>query len=679
MLFIKNWNKASLDKSSNSIVSRYKSKISSLADKTESLRQLLNDLYDEAVVLNDRIKVDKQAIQEDLNDTATDLRETCNNSSWGQAEIESVQGLLDEAEEDISDIQTDIDIATGCLVVCQSGQGSDCGQPCDQPCSESCNQPCSQSCNESACNPCEACDAGQCDFNDNAGDCFLMDSEEEEDCAVIVGGVFNCTGVNTIIDDCYGGCYNNQSCEGQKKTCPKCHGSEIDIIEICTYCETDQKTTCGSFDTQDGCDTDNTTGNCDTDNKTGNCDTKNTTGDCSNENNVGSCFQEDGGILCKGQEVSGNCGKTNDSPTNIPAPPCNFVNTNGTLCKAVNQLGDCVKINSYGDCFSNNKNGDCYTLNKCTMLNTTRGTCQINDNDTYCDTDNDINQEKCGYNDNGAENCIITNNNGDCNNDNNIGDCQSENNIGDCQSDNNIGNCTTSNPSGDCYSDNTTGNCQTENATGECTSQACSSGQDCTGCIEDQKQTTTTEKCNAGANIGEEEYCDSCQGTESSEVEISQEELEKDCGPMFENGADACGPEFANCFNTSECDGATWGAASGCGNLEGCGSCNENDSCTDGQSCATGQVCGTNDCGQDCYECGDCQGGCQGCEGGCQSGCQGGCQGGEGGCQGGCQGDQPPPCDDSCDCDGYVPCDYGCSGYEGCDSGCDGCDGPDFA
>ena len=125
MLFIKNWNKASLDKSSNSIVSRYKSKISSLADKTESLRQLLNDLYDEAVVLNDRIKVDKQAIQEDLNDTSTDLRETCGNSSWGQEEIESVQGLLDEAEEDISDIQTDIDIATGCLVVCQSGQGAE--------------------------------------------------------------------------------------------------------------------------------------------------------------------------------------------------------------------------------------------------------------------------------------------------------------------------------------------------------------------------------------------------------------------------------------------------------------------------------------------------------------------------------------------------------------------------
>ena len=44
MLFIKNWNKSSLDKSSNSIVSRYKSKISSLADKTESLRQLLNDV-----------------------------------------------------------------------------------------------------------------------------------------------------------------------------------------------------------------------------------------------------------------------------------------------------------------------------------------------------------------------------------------------------------------------------------------------------------------------------------------------------------------------------------------------------------------------------------------------------------------------------------------------------------
>ena len=653
MLFIKNWNKASLDKSSNSIVSRYKSKISSLADKTESLRQLLNNLYDEAVVLNDRIKVDKQAIQEDLNDTSTDLRETCNNSSWGQEEIESVQGLLDEAEEDISDIQTDIDIATGCLVVCQSGQGSDCGQSCNQPCSESCNQPCSQSCNESSCNPCEARVDG---CNEDPVGCELMDSD---DCAVIVGGVFNCTGVNTIIDDCYGGCYNNQSCDSQKKTCPKCHGSEIDIIEICTGCDVDQKTTCGTFDTQDGCDTDNDTGNCDTDNTTGNCDTNNNSGDCSNKNNVGSCIQEDGGILCKGQEVSGNCGKTNDSPTNIPAEPCNFVNTNGTPCKAVNQLGDCIKTNSYGDCYSDNKNGDCYTLNKCSMLNTTRGTCQINDNDTFCDTDNDINQEKCGYNDNGAENCVIANNNGDCNNDNDNGNCNTENTTGNCYNDNTTGNCTTGNPSGDCYSDNTTGNCQTENGTGECTSQSCSSGQDCTGCIEDQKTTTTTEKCNAGANIGEEEYCDSCQGTESSEVEIPQEELEKDCGPMFENGADACGPEFANCFNTSECDGATWGAASGCGTGEGCGGCNENNSCTDGQSCATGQTCGHNDCGQDCYE---------SCYEPCSESCSEPCY----------QCGQTPPCDDSCDCDGYVPCDFGCTGEldPGC---CDGCDGPEFA
>ena len=638
MLFIKNWNKASLDKSSNSIVARYKSKISSLADKTESLRQLLNNLYDEAVVLNDRIKVDKQAIQEDLNDTSTDLRETCGNSSWGQAEIESVQGLLDEAEEYISDIQTDIDIATGCLVVCQSAQGSDCGQ----------------SCNETACIPCEAMVGGDCYAYDNAGDCSLMDSEEE-DCAVIVGGVFNCTGVNTIIDDCYGGCYNNQSCDSQKKTCPKCHGSEIDIIEICTGCDVDQKTTCGSFDTQDGCDTDNATGNCDTDNTTGDCETKNNSGDCSNKNNVGSCIQEDGGILCKGQEVSGNCGKTNDSPTNIPAEPCNFVNNNGAPCKAVNQLGDCVKINSYGDCYSDNKNGDCYTLNKCSMLNTTRGTCQINDNDTFCDTDNDSNQEKCGYNDNGAENCVIGNNNGDCNNDNDNGDCSEKNNVGNCTIDNQSGNCTTGNPSGDCYSKNTTGNCQTENNIGECTSQACSSGQDCTGCIEDQKTTTTTEECKAGANIGEEEYCDSCQGTESSEVEVSQEELEKDCGPMFENGADACGPEFANCFNTSECDGATWGAASGCGTGEGCGSCNENDSCTDGQSCATGQTCGHNDCGQDCYE---------SCSQPCSESCSQPCG-------------QTPPCDDSCDCDSYEPCDFGCIGEldPGC---CDGCDGPDF-
>ena len=620
MLFIKNWNKASLDKSSNSIVSRYKSKISSLADKTESLRQLLNDLYDEAVVLNDRIKVDKQAIQEDLNDTSTDLRETCNNSSWGQEEIESVQGLLDEAEEDISDIQTDIDIATGCLVVCQSGQGSDCGQPCNQPCYESCNQPCSQSCNESSCNPCEARVGGCNEASEDPVGCELIDSE---DCTVIVGGVFNCTGVNTIIDDCYGGCYNNQSCDSQKKTCPKCHGSEIDIIEICTGCDVDQKTTCGSFDTQDGCDTDNETGNCETKNTTGNCDTKNSTGIC--------LYTNTPGTDCVG-EVTGNCGTDNDAISEVPEDTCTLKNKPGTICKISNSPGtDCQTTNHYhSDCVEYNIDGDCYSLNKtgnCDNLNKT-GTCKTDDNINVCPGDNTGDQSLCGK----------------------------DNNTGNCYLDNTTGNCETSNPSGDCYSDNTTGNCQTENNIGECTSQACSSGQDCTGCIEDQKTTTTTEECKAGANIGEEEYCDSCQGTESQDVEISQEELEANCGPMFENGADACGPEFANCFNTSECDGATWGAASGCGNLEGCGGCNENNSCTDGQSCATGQVCGTNDCGQDCYE---------SCSEPCNESCSQPCG-------------QTPPCDDSCDCDSYEPCDFGCTGEldPGC---CDGCDGPAFA
>ena len=643
MLFIKNWNKASLDKSSNSIVARYKSKISSLADKTESLRQLLNNLYDETVVLNDRIKVDKQAIQEDLNDTSTDLRETCGNSSWGQEEIESVQGLLDEAEEDISDIQTDIDIATGCLVVCQSAQGSDCGQSCNE---SSCN-PCEAV--VGGCNPCEAvvggdnpCKAVEGGCNEASEDpvgCDLMDSD---DCVVIVGGVFNCTGVNTIIDDCYGGCYNNQSCDSQKKTCPKCHGSEIDIIEICTGCDVDQKTTCGSFDTQDGCDTDNATGNCDTKNTTGNCDTKNTTGTCTYTNTPGTD--------CVG-EVTGNCGTDNDALSEVPEDTCTLKNKPGTICKISNSPGtDCQTTNHYhSDCVEYNIDGDCYSLNKtgnCDNVNK-NGTCKTDDNINVCPGNNTGDQSLCGK-DNNTGNCYL---------DNTTGNCQSENNVGDCYLDNTTGNCTTGNPSGDCYSKNTTGNCQTENAIGECTSQACSSGQDCTGCIEDQKTTTTTEECKAGANIGEEEYCDSCQGTESSEVEVSQEELEKDCGPMFENGADACGPEFANCFNTSECDGATWGAASGCGNLEGCGGCNENNSCTDGQSCATGQVCGTNDCGQDCYE---------SCSEPCNESCYQPCG-------------ETPPCDDSCDCDSYVPCDFGCTGYLGCDSGCDGCDGADFA
>ena len=200
MLFIKDWNKASLDKSSNSIVIKYKSKISSLTDKTDALRKLLEELYDEAVILNERIKIDKQAIQEDLNDTADDLRETCGNSSWGQDEIGRAQDLLDRAEENIEDIKTDIEITTGCLVVCQSSQGGNCGQPCSQPC------------NETVCiigNAATPC-------NDKIEEPEEPEEpEEEEDCVVIVNGEFDCQGNDSYLDQCYGGCDGDQSCEGQ--------------------------------------------------------------------------------------------------------------------------------------------------------------------------------------------------------------------------------------------------------------------------------------------------------------------------------------------------------------------------------------------------------------------------------------------------------------------------------
>lgn len=618
MLFIRNWNKASLDKSSNSIVTRYKGKINSLTDKTEALRKLLGELYDEAITLNERIKIDKQAIQEDLNDTADDLRTTCGNSSWGQEEIGRAQDLLDRAEEDIEDIKTDIEITTECITRCQTGQGAGCSQP-SVPCNENTcligDAPCNETPEEEPEEP--------------------EEEETEEDCVVIVDGEFDCQGTDSYIDNCYSGCFGNQSCDSQTKVCPKCHGSKIDIVETCDNCDTDQKETCGTSDSQAGCSTENDDGNCVSENNSGNCRYDNKTGDCVNNNISGECSAN----------VKGNCDTTNNveevdpdvddcTLLNKEGTNCERINSNGTDCVTTNTRGDCIGGNSTGDCNLRNTSGDCVTENM-------NGTCQINDGDSYCREENSGDQETCQSNDNGADRCYTENNNGDC---------STTNSNGDCRQDNETGNC---------YTDNTTGNCTTENSTGDCDTQSCEAGQLCTTCIEDQKETSTTEKCDAGANIGEEEYCDNCQGTESKEEEWTIDEITDLCGTIFEGGAEACGTVFANCFNSSECNGSTWGSEIGCGAGEGCGGCDTSDSACDA-ICDSSQepVCGTCDTGDGtctgtCYGgdgpvCGTCDSGdCSGCDGGGDTGCTG-CDGCDG-CYGGTY--IPDICDDGPTCD----------------------------
>lgn len=628
MLFIRNWNKASLDKSSNSIVTRYKGKINSLTDKTEALRKLLGELYDEAITLNERIKIDKQAIQEDLNDTAEDLRTTCGNNSWGQDDIKRAQDILDKAEEDIGEIKTDIEITTECITSCQTGQ------PCGQP----------TSCTDSIC---LVGNTQTCNDTPEEPEPEEPEEEEPEDCVVLVDGEYICSGNDSIIDNCYGGCYNNQSCDSQTKVCPKCHGSEVDIIETCITCIEDQKETCGTFDSQDGCSTDNDDGNCVSENNSGNCRYDNKTGDCVYNNISGGCSAN----------VKGNCGTTNEAEhVDDTVDACVFNNKDGTICQILNSNGtDCVTQNLKGNCVSANANGDCNSLNKkgtdCVTKNGD-GTCIFEDTGSYCETKNLGNQDTCNNNDN-AKNCYTNNNNGDC---------ATGNSNGDCRQDNETGNC---------YTDNTTGNCITNNKTGDCTSQTCEAGQECTTCIEDQKETSTTEKCEAGANIGEEEYCDTCQGDESKVEEWTQDELTDLCGTLFESGADACGTDFANCFNTENCNGSSWGAESGCGNGQGCGTCDTVDSacdsicdssqepacgtCDTGDGSCTGSCYGGVDCSQSCYPIYSIPGGGE-CAFGYNSSCS--------------QGSVCPMCFTS---------DYDCGQGSGCeDGGCDGSDGPDI-
>lgn len=552
MLFIKNWDKASLDKSSNSIVAKYKNKINALTDKTDALRKLLGELYEEALILNERIKVDKQAIQEDLNDTASDLRDTCGNSSWGKKELENAQDLLDRAEEDIEDVKTDVEITTGCLVVCQSGQGAGCGQPL--PCDET------------------------------------SVSTPEDTCEIIVNGEFECTGSDSYIDNCYGGCFGNQSCDSQTKVCPKCHGSEVDVTETCWSCDTDQKETCGTVDSQAGCEFNNDSGNCTMINDVGDCTQDNNSGNCNRHNSVGKCDHSNYVGDCV-SSVSGNCGTDNDAIEVFEDEACEVMNSKDEGCKKFNSEDtNCYGDNLYGNCTQDNKYGDCIRSND-------EGNCQYDNRGSSCDTRNIGDEVHCTSNDN-AENCTVSNNNGDC---------ASVNLMGDCDTSNMQGNCDSYNSSGDCYESNDEGNCTADNVTGECYTQSCEAGQECTVCVSDQKETTTTEKCEAGANIGDEEYCDTCQGDESKVEEWDQEELEDLCSSIFEGGADACGPAFSDCFNAGECDGATWGAESGCGLNQGCGACNEEDSCSGGQECATGQTCYSNDCGEDCGQSPSCQ------------------------------------------------------------------------
>ena len=130
----------------------------------------------------------------------------------------------------------------------------------------------------------------------------------------------------------------------------------------------------------------------------------------------------------------------------------------------------------------------------------------------------------------------------------------------------------------------------------------------------------------------------SCTTSFESNTDGEGDTCWESCPPAY----GACGPDFADCNNSSVCP-PSFGSEAGCDENQGCGICQVNCQNCEGTcntTCATGcqSYCNTT-----------CATGCQSyCDGGCQEVCADGCRGCDGGCQdgciGGCQNCQGNPC-----------------------------------
>jgi hypothetical protein len=287
MLITRDVTKKSEDRTNLALVSKFRSKLNDLnLIKDITLRQLLI-MQETASDMQEKVSELHDDLTDDLNDTKDDL--SARGVSGKDDVIDTIQTLVDEAEDELDDIGKGIDVTINCLNVCQT---------CNHGCVASCNNVQTCTTGETSCYP--ACNAS-CNTND--GYCATI----VDRCSACYGAMqeacLSCYGEGQQILQCIQtgntpACTDeNQGTGTVTKTCEACYPSEVTTTTCtpttngkCSSCDTSQTTTCKStVDSEDLCDTVNYGTLCDNYNTSGDCISDNSTGNCSFENGAGTC------------------------------------------------------------------------------------------------------------------------------------------------------------------------------------------------------------------------------------------------------------------------------------------------------------------------------------------------------------------------------------------------------
>lgn len=226
MLFTMNRVKREEDQSNNSVLNQFKTKYIGLKNSVDELYNLVLWLMNWANDLADRLSKIRTDMYEDLWDVQDDARDGKIKDTFTFSQIKD---LIDNAENDLSNITGELEDVLGCLHACQT-----CDTACDALVAGPNGNFCSTYDGNETCFSLSACsyntpvcndsDEPPCDYIDEPVCNDTVDCNENDTITVIVP------------------CDNN-------KTCPSCYGSTVTT-------ETETKVTCTS------CDAGNCTGNC---------------------------------------------------------------------------------------------------------------------------------------------------------------------------------------------------------------------------------------------------------------------------------------------------------------------------------------------------------------------------------------------------------------------------------
>lgn len=138
MLFIRNYDKFSLDRSSTSIVDYYRQLLSRLNIDIFNLRNDLTDLLNQVRALRTDLINIKNEIQDILNED----RALAQQLGYTSTEFDAIQGILDAAEEELEDLEKDIESTINridCSEIpdtCNYTDYTDCSETNEEPIEE---------------------------------------------------------------------------------------------------------------------------------------------------------------------------------------------------------------------------------------------------------------------------------------------------------------------------------------------------------------------------------------------------------------------------------------------------------------------------------------------------------------------------------------------------------------